>query len=308
MAKKETIFQKYTTNLNLLVDNNIIDGDKDVYICPLTLDEHKSLNEKDPLSLEDAPQASLGGSAKTLTNKSINNTCGFKIDNHLVERLKQLEQQSFSPNQQIPIDFEIDGKKVRSTLKTTKDGEHQLITNKKNNNPENLDSFVSNTKGGDILDIKISSRPVDVDKAQYALLKNAYILFFEKTGYAYIWDRCFDIIRTQILNPERRLIPNKFYMTLPDNIVNNGVYFIKDKGLESVFVVFDLIYESSHHKFGVFLPLGKNTLYKIDKNLKSRFKKNGGGFNVYLQPITDDFLTDISRIKEQAQWIDNIKL
>lgn len=307
MAKKENIFQKYKTNLNLLIDNNVIDGDKDVYICPLTLDEHKSLDEKDPLSLEDAPQASLGGSAKTLTNKSINNTCGFKIDNHLVERFKQLEQQSFSPNQQIPIYFDIDGKKVRGTLKTYEDGESKLITNKKNNNPENLDNFVSETKDGDILDFKISSKSVDVGKAQYALLKNAYILFFEKTGYAYIWDKCFDTIRAQILNPERRLIPNKFYMNLPDNIISNGVYFVKERGIESVFVVFDLQYDSFHHKFGVFLPLGKNTLYKINKNLTNRFKKEKE-FNVCLHPITDDFLTDISKIEKQAEWIDNIIL
>lgn len=306
-GKKEVIFNKYKDNLNLLIENNIIDGDKDVYICPITLDEHTSLEGEDPLSLEDAPQASLGGSSNILTNTSVNNICGFKIDNHLVERFKQLEQQSFRPNLEIPINFEVDGKIVRSTLVTSEDGNHQLKTHKKNNNPENLDSFVNKTEDGDVLDIQISKRNVDVNKAQIALLKNAYVLFFQKTGYAYIWDECFDTIRKQILNPERRIIPNKFYLNLPDNIVGNGVYFVKDKGLESVLVVFDLKYDSYTHKFGVFLPLGKNTLFKIDKNLTKRFAKSKG-FNVLLQPIADDFLTDLERINEYAEWIDSIKL
>lgn len=305
--KKSAIFNKYKENLNLLVDNDIIDGAKDIYICPLTLDEHKTLNEEDPLSLEDAPQVSLGGNAKTLTNTSANNTCGFKIDNHLVERFKYLEKSSFSPNSEIPIDLNIGGKKVRGTLKVHEDGEHELKTSKKNNNPEYLKTFVDNTVGGDILDIQIPRKEIDVDKAQYALLKDAYILFFEKTGYAYIFDDCFEVIRKQILNPQRRVIPTKFYLSFPNDVINNGVYFVKDKGLESVFVVFDLKYGDYQQKFGVFFPLGKNTLFKINRNLINKFKKEKE-FNVLLQPITDNLLTDVDEINKYATWIDNIKL
>ncbi len=92
--KRQRIFVKYKNNLNLLVNNAFIKNEIDVYICPMCLKVHQTINEKDPLTLEDAPPKSLGGTANTLTCKSCNNTAGHKIDFHLTERLNEIDSKN----------------------------------------------------------------------------------------------------------------------------------------------------------------------------------------------------------------------
>src|SRR5687767_11490489 len=107
--KRHIIFNKYKENLNFLVDNAFLNSDKDVYICPICLKKHFDLNSDDPLTLEDAPPKSLGGTANTLTCKSCNNTAGYKIDFHLTERLRELDSAKFIPGTETPVKITIKG-------------------------------------------------------------------------------------------------------------------------------------------------------------------------------------------------------
>jgi hypothetical protein len=307
--KKQFIFNKYKDNLNLLIEEEFIcREDNDVYICPLKLDAHKNTDEGDPLSLEHVPQESLGGVANILTQTSVNNKCGVTIDAHLAERLKYLENKSLLPNSSIPI--EVQNKngeiKLRGTLEIDNEGKKELHLKKNKNPPKDYDSFTKKTNNKSEIQLSIrKKKEIDNNYIEYALLKNAYLLFFEKTGYAFIFDDCFDAIREQILNPNSRLIPDKFYFRLPKDVINNGIYFIRDKGVESSLVVFELSTENYSEKYGVLLPLGKNTLFKISRNIKLKIKKHRG-LELQLEPIADDFLSDITKIKQYAEWIDNI--
>src|SRR5690606_794099 len=95
--RRQVIFNKFRDNLNLLIDNGFVTADKDVYLCPICLRPHIDLNSDDPLTLEDAPPKSLGGSANTLTCKTCNNTAGHEIDFHLTERLREIDSGKFIP-------------------------------------------------------------------------------------------------------------------------------------------------------------------------------------------------------------------
>src|SRR5882724_8834404 len=97
--KREGIFKFYSDHLQLLAKENLADKiylEKRVYICPVCLSEFSSVNMDDnPLTLEDAPPKSLGGTANVLTCKRCNNTAGHKIDFHLTEKLRELDSQKF---------------------------------------------------------------------------------------------------------------------------------------------------------------------------------------------------------------------
>lgn len=292
-VRTQTLFDKYKTNLNFVVDNGFLDGDKDFYICPICLKEHKNINENDPLSLEDAPPKALGGKANTLTCTKCNNKCGVTIDNQLVKRLRQMEQEGFFPFTTAKVEMEHKETVVKGLLRVDKDGNPEISVKKEKNQPEKYEKFTDNVND-EVVHVKIDKEKLNKDYIEFALLKTAYMLFFEKTGYAYIYDDCFDIIRKQIQHPEERLIPEKFYFMPPYPKEMSGVYFILDKGIESVFVMFNIDTDTYNKTFGVLLPLGENTLAKIQRKLIEKFKKERR-FAVKLQPVTDDFLTDAKK-------------
>lgn len=305
---KRALFEKYKTNLNLLIDSDILVGEKDEYVCPICLRDHKSLTETDPLSPEHAPPDKLGGKPVILTCTSCNGFAGVTIDNQFVEALKQLQMRSFLPNTSAPIDIEYEGKTVRSVMKVDEEKNITVETHKKNNRESDKKEFEDKAKEGLDAVFSFKRKDLNIHRIDVALLKTALMLFVEKTGFAYIYDDCFDVIRRQIQNPDLNLIPSKFFFTPPADKMPEGVFFIKNKGIESILVSFDVEYKNYKQRHAVLLPLGKNTLFKISKNLEARFKKEGGGFHIEFDPINDDFLTDVSKIEKYGEWIDNIKL
>src|SRR5690348_1297897 len=119
--RRKNIFDRYSANLRLLIDNGILKGVTlnydETYICPVCKEQFsiKSLDQKskNPLTLEDAPPKSLGGKANVLTCKSCNNSCGQKIDYHLTERMRELDRSLFLPKSEFNAKFEHNGTMVQ---------------------------------------------------------------------------------------------------------------------------------------------------------------------------------------------------
>ncbi len=92
---------------------------------------------------------------------------------------------------------------------------------------------------------------VDPKKLQLALLKSGYLLIFRLFGYNFILDPAYNVIREQLLNPEKDLYPLDFWFKFPTFPPDKmGVPFITEKGMEAIMPVFNLKTPASKRVFG----------------------------------------------------------
>lgn len=303
--RRQAIFDYFRSSINLLIDNGLWRGDRDIYLCPICLKPHKTISEDDPLTLEDAPPKSLGGSANVLTCKSCNNTAGYKIDAHLVERLRELDSASFVPGTETKVKVKIGGETLQGTITVLKDGTMQIEHSKRNNHSEKLERTMGGVTGGMKIDLNFLKSRVFPENLEYALLKTGYLLAFEKYGYALILNPCFDIIRSQLQNPDQRIYPDGFWLTPPYPKSMSGAYFVMDKGLECLLVLFNLDTGKTERMFGTLLPLPVQPIEKVIIELNKRFNHNGE-LVLTLYPKEKDtksYLTDLDQINAMNKWL-----
>lgn len=308
--KRQLIFDKYKTNLNLLIDNGFVNGYKDFYLCPICLRPHNDLNTDDPLTLEDAPPKSLGGTANILTCKSCNNTAGHKIDFHLTERLREIDSAKFIPGTETIVKVNINGETFQGKITVAEDGTMTMFHSNKNNHPEKLEQTMQQLKGGNIVDMNFLKSRVIPENLEYALLKTGYIMTFEKFGYSLILDNCFDIVREQLKKPEERIYPDNFWFSPPYPKTMQGVYFICDKELECLVAMFNLDTGNTERMFGTLLPLPINAISDVITNLNTKFKNEGSEITFTLYPLEQNnmkYLDNIDELKAMTNWIDKRK-
>lgn len=303
------IFEKYRENINLLIANSLIDRKfdhfKNNYVCPVCLKKYDKLESENPLTLEDAPQKSIGGSKNTLTCKKCNNEAGFKIDHHLVNKLNELDNTKFLPNSEFPIKTNIDGKIFNANLKIDESGVMKVTHSKKNNNPKFIDENISELKKDKIIDFTYVQKNIIPDNLDYAVLKSAYIILFQYTGYKIILSPEYDLIRNQILNPEKRVIPENFYFFSHEPYMNDGVHFVCSKNFESVLIVFTAKTDKSSRNFCVFLPLPKRD-YALTLKKIFEIRKKTGEIKLEAFPhsiLKVNYIEDLIRIRRLDNWI-----
>jgi hypothetical protein len=298
--KRIGLFEKYKENLNFLVANGFIKQDLNVYLCPICLEPYDKINVINPLTLEDAPPKKLGGKANTLTCKECNNNCGSELDAHLIERMRELDKPKLHTNSKTNIEMEIDGETIRSEMIIDENGNQKHTTSIKNNNPYLLTDKMK--VGKKIENIIISRKPIKKDNLEYALLKTAYLMAFEKYGYLFILDKSYDIVREQLKNPNERIYPKGFWITqeLPETFC--GTYLLLNKELKSFVSNFILDTGKSKTMFIVMLPLPNSkeqifiTSQKLQEKLKSEKVFN---MNFYPNPNIDkNYLSNINHITE----------
>jgi hypothetical protein len=298
--KRIGIFEKYKENLNFLVANGFLNKEINIYLCPICLKPYDEINSKNPLTLEDAPPKKLGGKANTLTCKKCNNTCGSEIDAHLIERLREMDKPKLFTNSKTQIELEIEGETIRSEMIIDEKGKQKFTTSLKNNNPNLLHDRMK--VGKKIENIIISRNPIKKDNLEYALLKTAYLMAFEKYGYLFILNKSFDIVREQLKNPNDRIYPKGFWITqeLPELFC--GSYLLLNKELKSFVSNFILDTGKSQTMFIVMLPLpnSKKQIFLTSENLQKKLKSEKEfNMNFYPNPnIHRDYLSNINHIME----------
>lgn len=308
--RRKAIFEKFKDNLNLLIDNGFVTCQKDVYLCPICLQPHQDLNSNDPLTLEDVPPKSLGGSANTLTCKSCNNTAGYKIDFHLTERLREIDNGKLTPGTETSVKVNIDGEIFQGEITVADDGTMKMFHSKKNNHPEKLEKKMKQVKGGKTINMDFLKSRVIPENLEYALLKTGYLMMFEKFGYSLLLNDCFEIVRQQLRNPEERIYPEGFWFSPPYPKSMSGVYFICDKGLECFVAMFILDTGKTERMFGTLLPLPLIPIADVIMNLNKKFKAEGSQIKLTLYPMEQDvmkYLYDVQNLKAMYEWIDKRK-
>lgn len=298
--QRQTIFSIYVDNLNFLIENKFVDQKKNIYLCPICLEPHEKLNQDNPLTLEDAPPKSLGGKTIILTCKRCNNTCGYEIDSHLTHRLRDLDKLKLLPNSSSEIKIELDGHTIRGKINIDENNKQTFTFGVKNNNPNVLHEVMANAVGKP-LEPYLIPRKVDEENLQFALLKTAYLMAFARFGYSLILDSSYDIVREQILNPNKRIYPNNFWMTnFPFEICDS--YIVCNEGVESIISIFDLDTGISQTRFAVILPAPKTNIHVALEILNQSTEEQPIMFELFPKEKLD-FLSDKVNIDNFYQKI-----
>lgn len=313
--KREFLFDKFSENLLFLKENGIlpkeIEIDKGDYICPICLDkftkEHLNQELENPLSLEDAPPKSLGGSQIVLTCERCNNGMGRDIDWHLTERLKEMDFHNRISGAEMKGKFTLNVT-VNGKIVVEDNGVTKAHLSEKNNNPEVLEKYINIIKGKGTKEQYWEPNPTRVDskKLQIALIKNAYLLMFERFGYAFLFDKEYDRIREQLLNPEADIYPLDCWFHGPFPEERIGVPFITEKNIESIFALFKLSTKLSKRIFGVVLPLSGSKIERTISELKNRFEKQKE-FSVEMMSFTDNYLTSLESVNLLIKYMNKRK-
>lgn len=315
--KRKYLFDKYSKNLKLLNNNNKIpariDLSKGGYICPICEGNFnkEDLNQEvdNALSLEDAPPKSLGGKQIVLTCENCNNGLGRDIDWHLTERLNELDFKDKLPGAEQNGTMSINNITVNAIIKVEDNGETRAYFPDKINKPEDLKKYIDYIQANRPCVPTWMKKPSRVDnkKLQIALLKNAYLLMFEKFGYALLFNNQYNRVREQLLNPEKDTYPLNcwFNQSFPKEYF--GVPFIIENGIESIFTIFELKTKLSTRAFGVVLPLGNTEAEKVIEKLGEKFEGNDNGITLDMANYNDDYLGNIESINMLLNYISKLK-
>lgn len=297
MPQIDTLFSNFASHLNLL-RNEGLTTEKGEYICPICLSKFDKTQIKE-LSLEDAPQASLGGSKIAITCKKCNNTCGHEIDSHLTNFIKYIEEKEFLPGSDRRVKIFDDEKIVNATLEVGNSRELKMIIPDKINNPTTLSNHISKMKEGAIIDIQNNPLKIDMKKVSVAILKNAYILLFAKFGYSFLLDKFYNQLRVQILEPMRYIIPDGLWTKQSTIPVSDGIYFSNNNQYKGFFVIYSLK-RLKTHRFCVCIPTPQ-VYFEIIAHFFREYKI---GTPLQMVSIGDkDYMNDINCIKEVKKWL-----
>ncbi len=310
--KRKKFFLVYSENLKMVtseVKNKIgyqndycnLEEVEERYICPICakIFEKQSIfqNKKNPnpLTLEDVPPKKLGGKPILLTCKRCNNEIGGR---QLDSKLKwSLEAEPFlkgKPNSKIEAFYTINQRtKARGTLTRLGEKSYKIDFYPKTN--PNLGEALEELKQNkDKNNIKFRIQYPRSKKVLLALLRISYLKMFTVFGYGYFFNKSSQIIREQIYNPDKDLIPD-FGIPLINipNYSEPGIFLVKKPNeLKSYLVVFDLILSGGRKTYSVLIPGPKQE--NID--IYSAIRENSN-YKIDILPIPNvDYLTNKANI------------
>jgi hypothetical protein len=318
LDSRKKLFDKFSNQLHLLKENGLINIDlkfDKTYICPICLDQFQ---EKDIISSstnflteEDAPPAKLGGKRIVLTCKDCNSTAGHQIDNHLVNRIRENDENSFYKGTKQYRNIEFEGQNITAEITSNGDGTLRVFHKSKNNNPSLLDKFVYGIKNktvGPLLNLEPKDYQVNSERVNLALLKTSYIITFSKFGYIFLLDDFFNPIRGQIRDMNAGY-ESHIFLSKQLETNNSGSYYVMNTGAKSIFNVFTLSTEYSQTVISSFIPMPNLTPEQIFENLtKSGYSVNepgkvGVNLDVRNYDPNANLFNDITEIKKIINWV-----
>lgn len=318
LDSRKKLFDKFSNQLHLLKENGLINIDlkfDKTYICPICLDQFQ---EKDIISSstnflteEDAPPAKLGGKRIVLTCKDCNSTAGHQIDNHLVNRIRENDENSFYKGTKQYRNIEFEGQNITAEITSNGDGTLRLFHKSKNNNPSLLDKFVYGIKNktvGPLLNLEPKDYQVNSERVNLALLKTSYIITFSKFGYIFLLDDFFNPIRNQIRDMNVGY-ESHIFLSKQLETNNSGSYYVMNSGAKSIFNVFTLSTEYSQTVISSFIPMPNLTPEQIFENLtKTGYSVNepgkvGVNLDVRNYDPNANLFNDITEIKKIINWV-----
>jgi hypothetical protein len=310
--KRKKIFDRFSTHLSELKKEGKLESidlkHDNTYICPICLNQFSNADlqiySANMLTSEDSPPDCLGGKKVALTCKDCNNRCGHDLDFHLQEAILELDSRELLPHSTRKAAITVDGETVHGELRVTETS-MEVSFSEKSNNPAVVKEHLKKIVPNKVATVEPKPSRVDPLKFEVALLKSAYILAFAKFGYNLFLDPCYDIVREQLKNPDRRIYPEGFWTKQRFVKEHEGVHFILDNGYQAIFVILPLVTKSTTRRFGVALPLPNVPIEEV----VAKLKEQEAGFGLTLDNMGGgevDYLTNKEAIEKMNDWISNL--
>lgn len=295
---KRSHYYNCRKNLSLLRGGQLLSPQED-YICPLCMKSFPSGIENGLLTEEDVPQKSLGGQRITLTCKKCNNTCGTKIDIHLLEAIKGIEQRAFLPGTNRRVSVNHEGKRLNAFLEVVGTNDFLLNVNTKWNDPKVWEDYRAHILlEKNIINVQDAPLKRNLRRISSALLKNAYLILYARTGYTFLADVFYNNLRRQIMEPEPFILPERLW-TFQNVSVPDGIYLTRDNRYRGFFVVYSL-YLQNTYRVCVLIPTPNvgylQACYELQKI------NSGTHIHVCRLPENLDFLCDLDAINQLRRW------
>lgn len=295
------LFNKGVKQLQILIRNELIKLDdkyQNEYICPGTTHRFSEENINE-LSLEDAPQNSLGGKKIALTSKYWNNECGREVDAYLFNSIVNYENAHFVSGSASKVKIKIKDKEFNGMLIVHLDGKMEMRNSNKQNDPKLLAEYMLQLKPDLEYSIKNVPLKTDINRASAAILKNAYIILFSKFGYTFLLDDYYSKIREQIEKPTENILPILWSMSNPLTL-EDGVYFMLPPCEKGFFVVYT-IKRLLEYKVFVTIPIPSVSY----DNMKCYLDSLDSGDRMRLSSICEknDYWSDINYIKGVHEFV-----
>ncbi|MBD0403244.1 HNH endonuclease [Flammeovirga sp. EKP202] len=239
----------------------------------------KKSKTKNHLSEEHVPQNALGGKVIVLTCKDCNNDYGQNVDHHLVNGFKFENYFKFKQGEKYARQINNGGVIVNAEVELIKEDtlDVKIYDSKKKrfNPPSTIKNFTSTTSQGQTQYLVTPEKNFDDDKADIAILKNAYLMLFEKIGRKVIQSRSYTSVRRQLNNYHVRTFPKHFVKKAKifNMDVENGVYQVRLGSVRAYMCVFELESDGNIEKYLTFLPTETSQQpFKIYELLKKQEK------------------------------------
>lgn len=272
----------------------------DHYICPICLKTFNlsELGDKanDLLTVEDVPPKSLGGNPLLITCRKCNSSCGHNLDVYLLNEIRYLDEGlDFSKSKNTMLSC--NGTSIRARVSKDEYSGLRFDISRQNNNPQKVDEFIRKVKeSGDSwkmnANISLNDSKRNLEAAEIAVLKSAYLLAFKKLGYRYILNTSLSPIREQILNPDTNILNRAYIVGNDDKLpigMPDGIFLATVKNRKCIVVVlsFQISQDKPKHRSAIALPMPDDEeclIYK--KELCQNKKDNGNAHITILGPAT----------------------
>ena len=289
MDKKEYI-TAMLQNLRQVKDN-LLSGSAE-YVCPICL---KPCAAED-LTDEHVPQHSLGGHKMTLTCRECNSKCGSEVDVYLTNAIEQMERPRFLPGSDRKVCVLGAEKELSSSIRITPDG-LEFVVDTRNSHPKVWEYYKNNVfKIDAIFSAKDYLKKQNPNRCFAALLKNAYLMLFARSGYAILLDSHYDRLRSQIRNPEDLAIPKSMCFVTDNRHIPDGIFLIHDNVCRGFLISHSLKMIATHYAI-CFIPTPK-----VDYDYAAYALLHKNGVMLERLPEEMDFVNDINAVERLRSW------
>jgi hypothetical protein len=234
--------------------------------CPIcmrlfTKDHLKSDPVHNHLTIEDIPPKNTGEKIQILTCKDCNNKFS-NADNLLKYTIPKYKDY---PNR-FPVKILIDDKKIGAEVHINIDDRKIFYELPNQEIKLDLKKFLETTESTNTI-VKDGSKLIKAD-----LLRIAYLLAFDKFGHRLILSEEYKLIREQINNPFKDIIPSFGMCLVKDPLLADGVYKVElPERIKCILVTFSLSLKNTECKssFMINLPLLGGNVIELYENLIS---------------------------------------
>lgn len=239
------------------LDNfHIIKEKENTYACPICLIEFRFESSAIPIGLtkEHVPPRSLGGTVKCYTCSKCNSNFGAGADNQLLIGVQQNKDTFLETMIDQPIRIQQGDWTFQGQMSRGDDGIFKMVHNKKNNHPVKLEVFMGQIIDGTQLSLQYILKGFDKQLFNVGLLKSAYLQVFSNIGFEVVFNKRYDIVREQLMNPHKRIYFENTILTDAFTPDQSGVYKVDIEGHGLICAVLNLSFSGHNHTFGVLMP------------------------------------------------------